>query len=312
MEKLYPNNYAWAGRTALMYNVFLDDFFDISYPYTTSDSYCTIKSTYSEKLTDVGLEYKKSTDTSYTKVSVVKDAYKGRIIPNLSYIGGINTWDSSTNAYISDIDAGSNIVVKRYNIKYNHIYPCRVMVTGLEQGATYDLRRYYVANNITQTDKEQSIALLSGTNTIVCNGFTFDSVPNELQKNNLQSGINEAISIMDAWFTGLKWTFTVTTLWDANYWSADSSMRYNSKYASDWGSSIDSARTITIHEQAHNWMVSTYNNQEQIIKFMEFATSVPRATWNWMGAHNYPIISSNHYTYIDDCLVAAACQLTRS
>lgn len=311
MEKLYPNNYAWAGRTALMYNVFLDDLFDIGVSYTTSNTQCTTKSSFSS-LTDVGFEYKKSSDSAYTRVSVVKDSYKGRTIANLDYIGGTVTWNSNLNTYVEDIDAGDNIKMRRYNVQYNHIYPCRVMIMGLEPGVSYDLRRYYIANNVLHTDYEQTITLLSGTNTIVCNGFTFDSAPSERQKQNLQDGVNQAIVIMDMWFTGLEWTFTVKTIWDDVPWSAKRSMRYNSKYAYDWGGSADSARTITIHEQAHNYMVATYNNSDKIIKFMEFATSVPRATWKWMGEHNYPVISSNHYTYIDDCLVAAACQVTRS
>lgn len=312
MEKLYPNNYAWAGRTALMYNVFLDDLFDIDTPYTTADRLCPIKSAFSGVLTDVGLEYKKSSDSTYTRISVVKDAYKGRTIAALDYIGGTATWNTSLNTYVEDIDAGNNIKMRRYSVHYNHIYPCRVMIMGLEPGVSYDLRRYFVVDDTSHTDYEQTIALLSGTNKIECTGFTFDSHTSQGQGQNLQEGVNQAIAIMDMWFTGLKWSFAVVTIWDEQSWSAESSMRYNSKYAHDWGGSVDNARTITIHEQAHNKMVSTYSNSNQIIKFMEFATSVPGATWKWMGTHNYPIISSNHYTYIDDCLVAAACQLTRS
>ena len=92
MEKLYPNNYAWAGRTALQYNVFLDKFYD-----NTGN----IKSQYSGKLTDIGFRYKQSSASSWVEISLVKTAFVG----NPNTIHAINNGGKSWVDYISYEDS---------------------------------------------------------------------------------------------------------------------------------------------------------------------------------------------------------------
>lgn len=275
MEKQYPNNYAWAGRTALMYNVLLDGLFDVNGTLLVNG------------LQDVGMQWKLSSDSTWNTVSIKKNSS----ISNLNDIYSAET----------EIDSITRCI--RYpndNQGYKYLYPCRVMISGLTAGNTYQVRSYKTVNGSTSTFNVQDVTLLNGTNDILCEGVTVMDGFTETQGAELKAIIDTAIEILDMWMTGVTWHFTaqLRTL----PYGADSRMYFGAIQP----------RTVVVHEMAHNYMSRYYANTSSIVKFMEFATGVGGASWRWLSGHNYPVISSMQYDYIDDCLVAAACQVTRS
>lgn len=275
MEKQYPNNYAWAGRTALMYNVLLDGLFDVNGTLLVGG------------LQDVGMQWKLSSDSTWNTVSIKKNSS----ISSLNDIYSVET----------EIDSITRCI--RYpndNQGYKYLYPCRVMISGLTAGKTYQVSSYKTINGNTTSFNEQNVTLLSGDNDIVCEGVTVQDGFSEAQGAELKAILDIAVDILDMWMTGITWHFTAKLM--------------NLPYAADkrmYFSGIP-PRTVVVHEMAHNYMSQYYADTSSIVKFMEFATGVGGASWRWLSGHNYPVISSMQYDYIDDCLVAAACQLTRS
>lgn len=278
MEKQYPNNYAWAGRTALMYNVLLDGLFDVNGTLLVNG------------LQDVGMQWKLSSDNTWNTVSIKKN----------SSISSLN------DIYSTETEINSTTRCIRYpndNQGYKYLYPCRVMISGIgedENNKTYQVRSYKTVNDATSTFNNQEVILLDGINDILCEGVNVQDGFTETQGAELKALLDISTEILDMWMTGVTWHFTAKLM--------------NLPYAADkrmYFSGIP-PRTVIVHEMAHNYMSQYYTTTSNIIKFMEFATGVGGASWRWLSGHNYPVISSMQYDYIDDCLVAAACQVTRS
>lgn len=300
MEKLYPNNYAWAGRTALQYNVFLNKFYD-----NTGN----IKSQYSGKLTDIGFRYKQSSASSWVEISLVKTDFVG----NPNTIHAINNGGKSWVDYISyeDSPLDSQYMCTRYEPQYKYLYPCRVMISELTPNTSYTLESYYKLN--TSSNKigynTQIISTLSGSNTLNYT-YNFTSDMTEEFKESFKAEFESAIRIIDSWLTGLTKNLRIEFSNSSGHWAANAGgdvITYNTFYAD-----LEGIRSTTVHELGHVLMSSTFNNYNSIVKFMEFATGIPKASWKWMSYHNYPVISSQSYSFIDDSLCAAAYQVTRT
>lgn len=279
---IYQNNFALAGTTALMYNIEIKDFFDADGEK---------KSSYSG-LTDIGFRYKKTAASDWNTMSIVSP---GTI---LTYI---NVIESRT------ID--NNHIVQRYDIQNGHIYPCRALIKGLDANTSYILQSYFTDGSGTHYYNEQTISTLPDTANITYDDITVsDSVPSDKVEEGLSKVSACLTSVVEIFqmFCPVEWHFSPSIYYADDGIAADSSMSFNIR-------NIDSdPRSITVHEAAHNWLRDNRTDiDEDIVKFMEFATSVENASWKKVSGHNYPIISSARYSYMDDCLVAAACWLSR-
>lgn len=281
---IYENNFALAGTTALMYNVWFQDLFN-------EDG-----SKKNPSLEDVGFRYKKTSVSTWNEYSIKE---QGRIFNNIS-------------AILEEGTLSENIYVQRYRVYKNYIYPCRILIEGLDSETSYQIESYYTINGQKTFYNRQTISTLPDTSNISYDEITWSSVNPvpEDKKEEARMIVESALSEMTKiyrMFCPVEWHFSPSCYWVDDGIAADSSMTINVR-------NVDSyeARTVLVHEMAHNFFIQNRNEQaSDIIKFMEFATGVEGAMWKDTGLHNYPIISSARYSYMDDCLVAAACWVSK-
>ena len=306
-EKKFANNYALAGSKALLYNVHHDNIFNTN---------GKIKDEYVNDIIDIGFEWKQSTIQTWTRVSLKK----------------------TTKTYISSIDELKNYndeiaeqyMCERYTSSETRgVYPTRVLIKNLMQGMTYSVRSYYISSEQTEPVyyNEQTIQLFNSVSTIAFSEPNFTTSAkntDNISEEELQSFTDtvvqccsEVAEIYKMFAPGYTTQVGLTIDYDSKgNWAASAGsghVTYNSAYRNE---SSNGVRSVLIHEMAHNFMLNEKNApnptyKDKIIKFMEFATNAPHAMWKWQASHNYPVISSARYTYMDDCLVVAACQLSQ-
>lgn len=283
----YLNNHLVIGTTAVLYNVDISIFFD---------SQGRLKENFENNLYDVGVRYKKIDEQVYKDFSILEespvrttDSFKG---------------DTDENTYETD-----TYLIQRYK-PYDYqqstfIYPCRVLIKELESDTLYVIESYYVDDNGVHFYNEQSFQTLADTSNITFDEIRVESsVPEEIKQEcvTLVSTVLKELNDIFKMFCPVTAHFSPSIYYAKNGIAADSGMSFNAYYFEG-----DNTRSVAVHEMAHNFLDENFANEEEITKFMEFATGVEEATWKWCGKHNYPIISSARYSYIDDCLVAAAC-----
>lgn len=296
-QKKFPNNFAIAGVTALMYNVHLDILFDVGSK--------TIKEEFYEKVSDVGFEWKEHQASEWNHASIYSST------DPLYFIYWIN--DGSVHSY-------DNYMYKSYNYSNNYdyvVYPTRVIIKNLQKNTSYDLRSYYVCEGNTVYYNAQTITTLSQESNISFKAPVYDSsmdgktYDKDLIENNLRQ-VEEIVSkIYNMFFYGNNTQYDIIIKANVNYAAAAAGTEITYNYTTLQGY-METIRSTTIHELAHCNMngdiTSSDDYKDNIIKFMEFATNAPYAIWKWMAGHNYPVISSESYDYMDDCLVVAACE----
>ena len=289
---MIQNNYLIAGTTGVMYNVELQNFFDSEGNRKTSFN----------GLTDIGFRYKKVSDSNWTIMSIITSE---NLIPHIRVIEN------------GEID--SNHILQRYGVYKGHIYPCRVLIKGLTSETSYIFESYYIQNGITTYYNRQETVTLSSTSFVSFSELQYSenlssSTPDEEFKQEkmalLQEGLEKLVEILNM-FCPVDWTFNPCGYYQPGATIAGlSGMDFNIYY----GTTVDYYRSTAMHEAAHNLFIQSggFVSENDKIKFMEFATSIEGATWkNGAAGHNYPVLSSARYSYMDDCLVAAACWLSQ-
>lgn len=299
MAFIYPNNWAWPGRTAFIYNITLNTFFDGESGEKLSD-YTT--------LSDIGFEYKLHSASSWNTYSIVKEG---------------NDLDTINDLIDTVTDKTEPVVFERFKPQYGHIYPCKVVVKGLSVGLVYDVRSYYKKGTAKTNYNSQTIELLNGNPGVVCTGIniasTIDtSVPANAQSiQTFEDTLADSLEILNM-FMIKSYEFPINIV--DTYQIIGSWAEWGRKSFA-WGrrglwNDYELLFYTFIHEIGHDVMqlgegssaVTTFSN-EGSIKFMEFATFVPNAYWTWAGRHNYPWLNDRN-SYVGNCLAAAAYQVS--
>ena len=288
-EFLYHNNYAYAGITAIIYKVCIEQFFN--FPDNSNQNVepveCPIKEIYYQSLSDIGFEWKKHTSSTWNTVSIKK--------PEVDYF---STMD--------DIVIEEQSFSKAYCLNKLKIFPIHCLIKNLDINTEYDLRSYYISNEIKKYYNQQTISTISGECNIAFDFSQFDSL-------NISESFKEAVhTVCDTVLEIFKMFYvqtnqrTITIKYASGAGAASfggNTLTYHTPI-----SDIEILRTTTIHEMGHGFMQSNPSKEERI-KFMEWATDAPHADWRWLGSHNYPVISSAEYGYIFDCIVCKAFKL---
>jgi len=314
----FANNYTLAGATALMYNITLSDYFTGG---NNSHDNLPIKSTYSG-MTDIGLRYKKSTESDFIYVSV-KNTKAGNITStNCINNGSGEHKTASGSETIADSNMGSNYVCIRYTPYKGHIYPCKVMIMGLDVNTSYDIEGYYKLGGDPIGFHSQTISTLATSANMSYPTLIWGSeVPADVKaslEQKFTNAVNATVDCINMWHA-TSVSFSPSVRYENSTSSANDAYSMNAGYNNPVSGltaetkTENSWRSTLVHELAHNQIPVNLNIPDKLVKFMEFATDIEGAEWKWMGnvsgIHNYPVISSAEYTFIEDCLVVAACQL---
>lgn len=302
-EKKYPNNHILAGSRALLYNVHLNLFFETN---------GNIKSEFADKITDIGFEWKEDSSENWISVSL-----KGTSETYISILSDIKSSGSIS----------TNYMCKRYDsTEKSGIYPTRVLIKNLTTGNTYNVRSYYVVSDNKTYYNPQTETLITSTGTVsFAEPTTTSAARTNVTETTLENFVNKikqaaekVVEIYNMFTTLTKQykitiDYTSTGGWLAYANKNTNTLIYNAYYRSE---TTGQSRSTIIHELAHIDMKLDKNKpsasyKDKIIKFMEFATNMPYAVWIWQDAHNYPVISSATYDYMDDCLVVAAGELSK-
>ena len=289
------NNHVIVGTTAVLYNVALSQFFNGN---------GSLKNEFSTGLHDIGFRIKPSASGTWLSYSIRK-GFDGTDFDN----------DISNISDIADNEVpSSRYRLKRFDIYKEHIYPCRVLYKNLERGVSYDIESYYVKNGNIYSFNSQTFQTLAQTDTCSYNELSWDTskpVPQD-KRQEVQELITEALDEMCEiynMFCPVNYSFTPVIYWDDTIrTTASSDMRYNGYNCIKYG-----VKSTAVHEMAHNHLNSGnfWGRTDKIIRFMEFATSVEDSYSVWVGGHNFPIISGAIFDYMDNCLVAAACWVSK-
>ena len=305
---IFENNYAYAGTTAIIYNYELENS-SLKF-YIDTNNKILLPS--SSMLKEIGIEYKKDSDSIWNTI-VIADETK------------LNTIKNGTNAQVAipHYECNDYLLARPIALyKWNHITPVRVVIKNLEQTTNYNIRSYYLKNETRFYFNECTVTTLTRQDVFYeCTAVTGGTAEENAQ---LLANINKACDIYNSMTaftrsspsssdklnskTGGQFTATIVGDTLGGNFVADSYMRF--KYP-------DASLGVICHEMAHNVMKrtidETYSEQayNDIVKFMEFATHGHAATWRWCSNHNYPVISSANYQGVMNYLVAAACYICR-
>lgn len=319
-EFKYQNNFAWPGITAILYKVLVERFCNLD-----TD---VIKEEYATSLTEVGFEWKKTSDSEWTTVNLAPNA--------TSY----NFWYhfNWTNSNL-----GENYYAHSFPIKNKYcISPTIVVIKGLEPNTSYDIRTYYVSDGVKGTYNTQTISTLDGDPFVFeIDEPVYDSSMADIEINyeNVQNILSYVIpklkDVYSSFFHSLegneRYSFLIKNKMGTAAASIDTTnneINYNYEFLNREQSAYNFKinLSILVHEFAHDKMKidkhitsrveQIYYDDEQsylnkVIKFMEFVTSSPYACWQWKGSHNFPMISSEIYDFVENCIIAAACELSQ-
>lgn len=317
---MIADNYAWAGNTAIIYKVDL---------YSEHSSVSEHFINNSSSVTEYGMMIKKSTDSTWTSLRVSEPTnYAEGIRPYCRF------WDSQIN---TDTTSGGYTYLFDKSSNYKSTWPIYVVIKGLDELTTYNLKSYYILNstyyefNSTTTTTTQS----SSNVTYTCTGVTGGT---ETQNASLYSCMVTACDIVNSMTSFDANTFHVS---QPDYLNTSSGGSFTGHIATlPSGAAADSRMYfapaeaysvgIIIHEMAHNIMAikdpdlgPEYHNGTDIYdfgqtyyntvkKFMEFASNVEDANWRWLNRHNYPVIREGAYLEVGTYLVAAACNISHT
>ena len=311
----FENNYYFAGTTAIIYNVYLDRSDYGTFQYENS----TIIVQSGTNVSDIGVMYKKASEDNWEYISLIDQ----NLLENNTF-----TWNSIISPVYVNLYKANNNFEGLYSLnwlcqKYStYLMPLRVVIKNLTPNTEYNIKSYYIKNQVEYYYNECSVTTQSlGTTQFNCYEVTGSSDERNIElKNTLNLSceiFNSICTINDSVRTLGTGSFKATLMDSLNGAGANSNMEFI------YGYDV----SVCVHEMAHNIMKqipyeSEYRNgidvnaeeisrqNSLITKFMEFATNTPKATWRWLGYHNYPIISSYRYGLVDNYLVAAACQVS--
>ena len=314
---IFENNYAYAGTTAIIYN-FEIDYSDLDF-YVKPNNNIGLQ-TYNT-LTEIGIEYKKESDENWTNIIICNESVLNSI-KNGSNAEPLIT--KETNDYVMSGPIGI--------YKWNFLSPIRVVIKNLEQTTTYNIRSYYFKSN----DSDKHVFNFCTVTTLTRQNVYYELSEIKDNSNGVYGDLTEKFQrVMDkacdiynsmTAFTREAYksdnlksqnggSFTATIGDAGTGAAANSSMIFAAHVVKSYSDNM--LLSTAMHEMAHNLMKDyideTYSEEayNEIVKFMEFATHAPKATWRWNNRHNYPIISSAKYNYAHAYLVAAACYVCR-
>lgn len=306
---IYSNNFYYLGATAILYN-FECDYPSLemtpSIPYYFPDESAWKSAT---GISEIGIEYKKSTDTNWTTIVLPYPGNKN--FPSSSQEDQYEYCYEDTNYLYS-------IVRANYGLYANGILqPIRIVIKNLDVATSYDIRSYYIKNNITNTFNTCEVTTLATAGGSRCTGVSGGTTE---QNNILKATCDESCDIYNSMGSTFSHIYAAQVGGTGGA-AATSDMHFAVHY-------IDSLPTVA-HEMAHNIMrivnynPDFYNGVDQkaalwntynsaVMKFMEFASHVEGANWRWQGEHNYPVISPHDYNKVGCYYVAAGCHLSRT
>lgn len=307
---IFENNYAYAGTTAIIYNVELEH--SALKFYIDENNQILLQS--NSMVKEIGIEYKKESEDEWNTIKILNETTLDNVRNGTNLKNAMSAIETSNYLYSS--------VVALY--KWNHMSPIRIVIKNLEEGTTYNIRSYYIKTSSRFYWNSCTVTTLVSQNVhYECTEVTGGTEEENAQ---LLSNINKACDIYNSMTaftrespsssdklnskTGGKFTATIIKdYWGDSGFVADSSMKF--KYP-------NASIGVICHEMAHNTMkrliddTASEKAYNEIVKFMEFATHCEGATWRWQSNHNYPVISSKDYQGVFNYLVAAACYVCRS
>lgn len=198
--------------------------------------------------------------------------------------------------------------------RQNSTAPIFVLIKGLQANTAYHVGGYMKLGSTYREFMEVNISTKPETS----NTFIFDDVIiNNLVPENFmeaarscKESLETDLPIVSAIFedaTNITAHYAPEIVYDENHWAANSAMKFNCY------SGTVSGESQIIHELEHNLFVpymegstELFSINENVLRFMEFATDCEGASWGQISDHYYPNISSQSYDYIDDYLVVMA------
>ena len=332
-EKRFPDNHTLIGATALAYNIQMADLYqeDTSKPY--------VKNTFANKITDLGFEWKKSSDANWTRISLKNNQNEyfyscdgdvftlGRYV----YYGRSDDFARTYMQESQKIISGRTYELQQYSVKGEggkykrhpkQAFPLRVIIPDLEVNTTYNIRSYY--NHITNGMvyyNEQTVKTLENKRTVTFTNFALTSNANTALQNgqlkqttvdkfiNLTNGIIEKVKKFYERFyfirdrsISLKLDYNASS--GAGATGTTSGVLTFNLYYTIFSTNEKYTRSTFVHELGHcltNKNAKRDGTQDpNITKFMEFMSNAPYANWKWTGNHAYPSISSEYFSPMDD------------
>jgi len=322
----------WAGTTALMYKVHLDELFNAGS--------VNIKGNYINKINEIGFRWKESSSSSWTE----------KIINQKN--GFYQLYSEILPGHSKSIDNGIYVCEQYVDDQNKYLYPIYVLISGLTSNTSYDVESYYVCEGNKVYYNNETTTTIDGSSVIRFSSISYDQ---DLQReindneqygillNNLLNQILNNINYYYGMFFNGNRSYSVLVVNTRDYGGAamvaSTNKLYVSRYTLD-GITISgginsnyfkNVIALFIHEMAHSTMIinnnewtkyltpgtSTYYSISNTYKgkvdnFMKFATNADNSEWLWMGKHNFPVISGTYdYRIIGNSLVVAACELSK-
>jgi len=311
-ERKFQNNYAWPGITAILYKFTPEIFFD--------SNYAALPEFTDGHLSEVGFEWKKNDDIEWTKVPLME---------NLE-----NVYIQTYHFNFTGREYGANYKMHTFNINNEYCKnPTIILISGLTSNTQYYVRSYYILDNEKITYNEQTVQTIDGSsyswtlNEPEYEGFDDMTVDYNSIEENLTNYWNEMTTIFGMFYRGEDEEYDATV--KRNMGRAIASMGGAENHLTvgyDLFTYQPYAIVSTlVHEMGHDKMSiddvifydfsgrygEEFNKyKDKVVKFMEFVTSAPYACWQWKVRHNFPLISSAEYDFVENCIIAAACEIT--
>lgn len=275
MEFQYSNNYAWAGITAIMYNIELEPLLEFSEGSTIPQK--------KVNFSDFGFGFKLHSDSQFKFVSVLQSD------PN---------WDTSntkkTKIVFTEPFSGALWGTDNVN---GYLYPYMVMIDGLTPNTSYDICSFYKVDSTTTTYNIQTISTLANEPSNKVTWVKGDGWGQnaELENGFITNGLQYCVDIINN-FCNINKNVTINLTGRNSLGSAGSadistnSIDFNRYLTVNAGGA--SSREIVMHELGHLLLDSSFSSANSM-KYMEWASHKPKAMWVWMNNHCYPVIAQH-------------------
>lgn len=256
----FDNNFAWAGINIILYNVWIDNL------YTGPSDNLAKKINF----TDIGFEYKATSSSNWEIISIS---------------GMDSDWTVPIDSKSTSTISFDNIDLCGIINTTNRLHPYLVAIKMLTPNKSYDIRSYYKVGNTVTYYNAQTITTLTDENQNIdwVKGTGWDDY-DEITQAEYSDCFDFIVNLVNS-FCNYKQTVTFNIGSPVSGVAAQTSgyeITAAPKYANYKG--------ILLHELGHI-VTQRWTTDDDIIKFMEWASHIPYAKWRWQDGHCYPMLS---------------------
>ena len=322
----YSGNYALAGITRILYNIWLEPICQ------DKDEFGSYKVNNVKK---VGFQYKKNSDSNWNTIIIAESNSENGFYNEKAVYEKVYQIENllENEVYCAETHGNPNYEVNGSRM----LFPINIVIKNLISNTSYNVRSYYMdTSNAVHNYNSTTISTkkrIEGSETSLNLDFD-DSIISyfSLDKNTYKESQKYQEIYNDYWI-GIDVINSMVNFKEISDYDIGVKLfksvggkvgaSAGKPTMTDYYSSNDNRMNTLIHETSHIVFPCEHleitrerglEHLSKIMKFMEFGSHIPQAIWKWQGgSHNYPCVNGAIHgkSYFEEHLVVYAWILLR-